>query len=74
MTADKFRQRLDRFHEALATAGQWAIDTNYRGAPEPEWIGRLDQVWRDLSRECALMEDAERRAAEKATVGQPATT
>ena len=55
MNADEFRAILDRFHAELATAGQWAIDTNYRGAPEPEWVGKLDGIWRDLDRDCALM-------------------
>lgn len=59
MTAGEFRKILDRFHMALAIADQWAIDTNYRDAPKPEWVGVLDQVWRDLNRECALMKDAE---------------
>ncbi len=56
MTAGEFRKILDRFNAALTTAGQWAIDTNYRDAPKPEWVGALDQVWRDLNYVCVLME------------------
>lgn len=55
MNADEFGKILDRFHEALADAAKDIA------CP---WLEDLNQVWRDLNREYALMKDAERRSAE----------
>lgn len=75
MTADGLRKMLDRFRtlldegdqDALAGARKWAELHRVAVAkePRPPWLIELDKVWRDLDRECALMKDAERRAAEK---------
>ena len=55
MTADEFRKILDRFHKAIGGLDEPANRMNcYR---------ELDEVWRDLNRECALMKDAERSPA-----------
>lgn len=61
MTADEFCGILDRFHEHLADAGEWAFDHDGNMEDTPPWFCRLGSVWRDLNRECALMKDAERR-------------
>lgn len=62
MTANEFREILDRFHVEMARASQWATDQLYSDpASAPEWIEKLDQVWRDLNGECSRMKDAERR-------------
>lgn len=53
MTADEFRKMLDRFHEAIGGLDAEPIS--------PNRLRELDRIWRDLSRECALMKDAEQR-------------
>lgn len=58
MTADEFRKILDRFHMHLSEAGMWASH-NRVDLPRPGWDSGLDSVWRDLSRECSRMKDAE---------------
>lgn len=52
MTADEFRKKLDRFRKAIDGLAAEVIS--------PNRLRELGQVWRDLSRECALMKDAER--------------
>lgn len=76
MTADEFRKMLNQFHaslnegerDALNGARKWAALYRIGVCKEtrPPWLIQLGQVWRDLNRECGLMEDAERRAAEEA--------
>lgn len=53
MTADKLDKILDRLHKAIG-----GLDAE---ANCPNCLRELDQVWRDLNRERALMKDAERR-------------
>lgn len=60
MTADEFREILDRFLGSLKATERWAA---MRCDEIPNCFDDLDQVWRDLNRECALMKDAERRPA-----------
>lgn len=60
MTADEFRGILDRFKAALQNTEQWAYKHGYVAAGYPASVSDLDQVWRDLDRECAMMKDAER--------------
>ena len=61
MTADEFRKILDRFHDSLQEVSVWVLMRDPQIEDHPGGLADLDQVWRDLNRECALMEEAERR-------------
>lgn len=66
MTANEFREILDRFDVALIESGHWKVmERRPLDDDTPEWALELHSIWYDLNRECALMKDAEQQDAER---------